>query len=83
MTTAAELRSQADRLDALAELEEAARSAKLAYRADTSDPALRDAHRQASQALADARQAMRVERDAAVVVQAETVSATSSAGLEG
>lgn len=56
---AAALRAQAESLDAIAELETAAAEAKAAYQADNTNPELRAAHREASQALADAREEMR------------------------
>lgn len=58
---AAELRALADSLDVLAELETSAAAAKQAYRDDPSD-ANRDKHRDASTALNQARDAIRVSK---------------------
>jgi pyruvate kinase len=55
---AAALREQAERLDTIADLEEAAADAKAAYQADQNDRT-KAAHRKASQALTDAREALR------------------------
>lgn len=59
MPTASELRALADQVEHVEALEETARAAKDAYRADTTDPGLRAAHRAASQDLAQARDAIR------------------------
>lgn len=59
---AAALREQADRLDSIADLEEAAGKAKAAYQDDRENDRKKSAHRKASQALATAREALRAEQ---------------------
>jgi len=59
VATAAELRALAAQLDEVEALEAGALEAKLAYREAPGDSDLRAAHRVASQALADARNAIR------------------------
>lgn len=59
---AEKLRAQADQLDRLASLEEDLSQAKGAYRDAIDDETAKARHREASQALADAREAIRAER---------------------
>ena len=61
MQSAAELRALAERAERIELLAGAARDAKQRYAAAPGDPSLRASHRAASQALAEARQAMRAE----------------------
>ena len=57
--TAAELRDRADAMEQLEDLQDAAAEAKAAYRENLDDEDAKAAHRAASQALADARAALR------------------------
>lgn len=74
MPTPAELRLLADQLEVIQELEDASRAAKAAYAADRDNPELRTAHRAASQALADAREAARQANVTAVTTEPGSVT---------
>lgn len=81
---AAQLRALADQHETIGALEEAADAAVEAYRADTSDPALKTTYRASQEALAAARQESR--SSGLMVGSAEPGSVTiqpASAGKAG
>jgi hypothetical protein len=84
MTTAAELRAQADQLEHFERIADEARVIKAAYAANTGDPSLRAAHREATLRVSDARESMNVNIDdspGSVIAQVETVGASATTGM--
>lgn len=77
---AAELRAQAEALDAIGYLEDKAADAKAAY-AESGDEKAKAKHRAASQALADAREEQR--RTAVLVAAGEGNTTISPKGVTG
>jgi hypothetical protein len=77
---AAELRAQAENLDAIGKLEAKAFDAKRAY-AETGDEKAKDKHRAAAQALADAREEQR--KTAVLVASGEGNTTISPQGVTG
>lgn len=78
---AAELRDQADRLEAIGKLEGKAFDAKRNYAENPDDDKAKAAHRKASQALADAREEQR--KTAVLVAAGEGNTTISPPGVRG
>jgi len=77
---AAAMREAAKDLDKLAKVEEAARAAKAAYRDNPDDPKAKAKHREASQALSDARTAVRSAETRVVPGDGVTITPSTVGG---